>query len=68
MRISLFEEGSKGERAEESLRFTFTIITSYKHLFLRERERERERDEDLERDCEGEGQKYTRGESLTRVF
>jgi len=52
MRISLFEEGSKGERAEESLRFTFTIITSYKHLFLRERERERERDEDLERDCE----------------
>jgi hypothetical protein len=42
MHISLFEEGSKGERAEESLRFTFTIITSYKHLFLRERERERE--------------------------
>jgi len=64
MHISLFEEGSKGERAEESLRFTFTIITSYKHLFLRERER----DEDLERDCEREGQKYTRGESLTRVF
>jgi hypothetical protein len=44
MHISLFEEGSKGERAEESLRFTFTIITSYKHLFLRERERERERE------------------------
>ena len=46
---------------EESLRFTFTIITSYKHLFLRERESESEMK--TWREIAREGQKYTHGES-----